>query len=118
MSVVKFTAALNVIGTPWHVTLVFCDAKHAGKVSTTAELDSGVITDVVYWPESNVTVALIDSVLIKTRHQYYVDKGYSYDGYDYKPHATLSRGNTTILNSGLIGCTVILGEEYVRTWSK
>jgi hypothetical protein len=112
----KFTAALNVIGTDYHVTLAFCDAKRGGKVHTSAAIADGLITDVVYWQGSNVTVALIDSELVRRRHQYYTDNGYPYEGYHHVPHATLSRGNTVADHLDLVGSIVTLGEEYIRIW--
>lgn len=112
----KFTAALNVLGTDYHVTLAFCEARKGGKIATSTAIADGVITDVVYWSGSNVTVALIDSELIRRRHQYYTDNGYPYEGYHHIPHATLSRFDDVVNFQHLKGTTVTLGDEYVRIW--
>jgi hypothetical protein len=124
MNNIKFTAALKVIcgslgkvHNP-HVTIAFCDVAHGDKVQTATAFcnvpGKGVITAVKYWSGPDITVLLIDSGIVRMRHQYYTKNGYKYEGHEFNPHITLGKGNQVEDFEHLLGKELLLGEEYVR----
>ena len=111
----NFTAALEVIGTPYHVTLCFCPTVKAGKFRTTNCTDKAKILSVQYWERVNLTVMVLESDLINARHEYYKKLGYTY-AYEFIPHATIGSGDLVSENTSIIGSTLEVGNEYARIY--
>jgi hypothetical protein len=121
MNNIKFTAALRVISERWpgatktHVTLAFCDVVHAAKIQTSdPRAGDATITAVQYWSGPDITVLLIDSYFVRDRHGYYIENGYQYEGHDFNPHITVTKGNKVEDFEYLIGRQIGLGDEYIR----
>lgn len=111
----KITTALEILGTDWHVTLCFCDAKKLGKFRTSNKAKAGVVTGVEYWEMVDLTVLVIKSSFANERHDYYKFLGYTYD-YEFIPHATVGKGDLVKEYSRYIGREIVLGNEYARTF--
>lgn len=111
----KFTAALNVIDTDYHITLCFDDCAKAGKVSTSAQTGEATVVDVVYWEHCDLTVALVRSDFCDERAEYWAKNGYGYD-LGYKPHFTIGKGDCTGAYRSIVGNTYRVGEEYCRVF--
>jgi hypothetical protein len=113
----KFTSALSIKEyLDLHVTLCFCTPVKSKKIMTSNEEKKGLIVDVQYWSEINITVAIIESDFVVERHQYYKDNGYDYEGFDFKPHATLGKGDLRKENIELVGKKITLCDEYIRIY--
>jgi len=111
----KITAALEVLGTEWHVTLCFCDAEKLGKFRTSSKEKAGIVVGVEYWERVDLTVLIIRSSFANERHGYYKSLGYTY-AYDFIPHATVGKGDLVNQYLSYIGRKIVLGNEYARTF--
>lgn len=109
------TIALNVLDTDFHVTLAFMEPTKTKKARNTQETGKATVFDIVYWSESDVTVALIHSHFVMERFEYWKSLGYTYN-YEFKPHFTLSKGNSVDYYQYMIGSDITLGEEYFRLY--
>jgi hypothetical protein len=115
MSNIKFTAALSVIGMlDKHVTLVFCDPKHTAKIYPVSTMGLCNIVGVEYWENVNKTVLIIDSDFVMQRHLKYIDAGFSYDDYDFRPHIAWCKGDKVQFTKYLINDSLLLGDESFR----
>ena len=112
---VKFTSALKVIDTPYHITLSFCDVVPRMGKFTTSRISTFVnVTDIVYWKDSDVTVALLGNTrVIMKRKEYWESMGYTYD-MEFIPHFTVGKGDVVKENTHLIGNDYDAGDEYAR----
>lgn len=113
----KFTAALSVEDheIKGHITLCFCDARKAGKFSTSNAKGAATVINVEYWDRVDLTVLTVDCKLAIERHEYYTDLGYTYD-YDFLPHITMGKGDLTNELMHLKGERLIVGSEYARIY--
>lgn len=111
----KFTAALNVIDTDYHITLCFADCVKASKVSTSPQTGDATVIDVVYWDHCDLTVALVRSDFCNERAEYWAENGYGYT-LGYKPHFTLGKGDCTSIYKCMVGKTYQVGGEYCRVF--
>lgn len=113
------TTALVVLGTHKHITLAFTPLEHGcklPKVSTTERVGTCEVVEVKYWPEADVTVAIVTSNLVDERHRYYMSNGYTYHK-EFIPHITLGSGDLTASFGHLVGCSYYVGNEYFRIYS-
>lgn len=113
----NFTAALEVLGTPYHVTVCFAECKKAGKARTSQEFGELEVMAVEYWPIPDVTVALVDSALCDERAEYWHNLGYYY-ALGYRPHFTLGKGDLrdTLTAKIMVGKLFRVGNEYCRVY--
>ncbi len=109
----NFTAALNVIGTGFHVTLCFSECKKSSKVRTSTETGKIKVVSIEYWEHCDLTVAIVESEFCDKRADYWAENGYGYD-LGYKPHFTITKGNQVEAVKTLIGAEFDVGDEYVR----
>lgn len=114
----KITVALEVFDTPYHVTLAFFKTRgdKLPKVRTSLETGSAEVLAVEYWPGSNVTVALVDSRLVDDRVAYWWVNGYPYEGYSYRAHFTIGKGDLRSETAVAPGQVYQLGGEYWRVF--
>ena len=111
----NFTSALK-LENDLHITLCFCPAENKkGKVSTWSGISTALVVSVEYWENVDVTVLIMQSDLAHERHEYYKENGYTY-GYEFKPHATVSKGDTKKEHQHLIGSEIKIIGEYVRVF--
>lgn len=118
MQKVFFHTALRVLDNELkdkHITTMFSEFIGQGAFSTSTEDDIAIITDIVFWEDAGVVVALVDCDLAHKRYQFFVDQGYKYD-YEYKPHITLEYTKINKINDykNLIGKKVLVGMEYFK----
>lgn len=114
----KITIALEVIGTPYHVTLAFFRTRgKLAKVRTSDATGEAAVLAVEYWPGPNVTVALVQSLLIDERVAYWWGNGYLYEEYECRPHFTIGRGDLRGTTDVAPGQVYQLGGEYWRVYA-
>ena len=111
----NFTAALNVLGTDYHVTLCFSDCVKASKARTSADKGLLKVVAIEYWAHCDLTVALVESYFCDERAKYWAEKGYAY-ALGYKPHFTLGKGDCSSIYECMVGKEYEVGEEYVRVF--
>lgn len=109
----NFTAALNILGTDWHVTLCYGPCVKAGKARVTYNTGQMQFHAVEYWESCDLTVGIVSSPFCDERAKYWADLGYTYP-LGYKPHATLGKGDLRGKFSYIVGQVYTLGEEYIR----
>lgn len=78
----------------------------------TVEQEVVTVSNVVYWKDSNVTVALVPSEAARIEYQLYKNLGLDYE-YEFIPHVTLCPGNLVEEYKDLIGKEVHMGYTYI-----
>ncbi len=113
----NFTAALKVEDhqVEGHITLCFCEANKGDKFSTSGAKGIATVINVEYWDWVDITVLTVDCKLAVERHEYYSSLGYTYD-YEFLPHISMSKGDTTKELMHLKGEKLIVGSEYARLY--
>jgi len=113
----RVTVALQVLCTDYHVTLCFFrTAGKLAKVSTSDAVGLATVTAVEYWPGPDVTVALVDSDLVRDRCRYWWPLGYKYQGHAYRAHFTIGRGDLRASTPVAPGQVYPVGAEYFRIY--
>ena len=98
-----------------HITTMFSEFTGIGKISTTTHQGQARITDVVFWENANVIVALVDCPLAMQRFEFFSKMGYKYD-LKYRPHITIEKNSidTSEKYKHLIGSVINVGQEYFK----
>lgn len=100
-----------------HLTLSFGDTKETQKLSMKKLLSffpcTGNVIDIVYWPNVNLTVALIDSPEILDAQKYCESVGFNYD-LDFLPHVTLCKEDLSNDLKHLKGKKIHFHDVYIR----
>lgn len=95
-----------------HITTSFTKIDSSTPKITLQDVNSFcVISSIKYLPHGNVTVAVINSLEILEVHAQKMSMGFNYD-YDFIPHITLCRGDSSDKYDYLIGEQVKLKNEY------
>lgn len=118
----KFYAGLPVVSeqpelnghhiTTMFATLIPTERFHSGEAARTGHVES-----VVYWPQCDKTVALVNCPYAGLRHAYWSKHGFKYD-YAYVPHITICDGDQAYHMQHLVGVTFNVTREYIRLMSE
>jgi hypothetical protein len=119
---VFFSTALKVLNSELkgkHITTMFSPFIGEGKISTSNQVGDAIITDVLFWENANVIVAIVDCPLALERYAFFSNMGYVYD-LKYIAHITIEKTDKDNSNAykHLIGNKVSVGEEYFKPFYK
>jgi hypothetical protein len=115
---VFFHTALKILDKDFsdhHITTMFSEFIGKGEFSTSTQEGTAKITDIVFWKEACVVVALIDCDLAVERYNFFTSLGFHYD-HQYKPHITLeySKIDNSDSYKYLINKNILVGQEYFK----
>lgn len=85
----------------YHITLCHMSPKDTDKLSLNMKFNSfhTRVTDVVYWADADVTVALIEPNDDMEQLKFYLQmQGFTYNDHEFIPHITLGRGDLVELH--------------------